>query len=176
MRVEHDEVQKKVGARIREARERRGLSQAAVSQQLAALGVTLHQTAVTRVESGRRPLSVVELLALADVLGVETDDLLHDQGERSAAMLRWDVVAARRRAFDAQQEALRAVSRYNELSNEALRLLDELVEEQVRQGVVPDADDARLHILESLGYFDYDGMVVMRSRADRADSTLERWE
>jgi len=59
-----------VGAAVRRARRVRGLSQAALAVEV---GVT--QYAISRVENGRRSLTLPEAWRLARALGVTLDDL-----------------------------------------------------------------------------------------------------
>lgn len=61
----------KIGRRIREARARRGLTQADVAARL-----SLDKTAVSKLENGTRALSSGELAELADLLGMSMRDLL----------------------------------------------------------------------------------------------------
>lgn len=50
-------------------REKRGLSQAQLSELVKSRGFNLHQTAIAKIEAGKRPLRVGELFALSDCLG-----------------------------------------------------------------------------------------------------------
>ncbi len=59
-----------IGAKVRQLREQRGWSQADLSDRLAYYGWPLHQTNVSKIESGRRPLRVAEAVALALVFGL----------------------------------------------------------------------------------------------------------
>lgn len=69
-----------IGARLRDARQRAGLSQADLAQALAPLGLRLHQTQVSAVEKGERPLRATELVAFARVLGAEPAIILGNFG------------------------------------------------------------------------------------------------
>jgi transcriptional regulator with XRE-family HTH domain len=57
--------------RIRDERERRGWSQHALGAKL-----SVHSTAITRIEQGSRAIQVDELIALADIFGLSVDALL----------------------------------------------------------------------------------------------------
>ncbi|MGV2901310.1 helix-turn-helix domain-containing protein [Microbacterium sp. AGC62] len=58
-----------VAGRIKSIREKRGLSQAQLSELVKSRGYNLHQTAIAKIEAGKRPLRVGELFALSDCLG-----------------------------------------------------------------------------------------------------------
>lgn len=58
-----------LAARVRSVREKRGLSQAQLSELVKQRGFNLHQTAIAKIEAGKRPLRVGELFALSDCLG-----------------------------------------------------------------------------------------------------------
>ncbi len=77
------------GARVREVRERRGLSQHQVSLEMQVFhGFPWHQTTVAKTEAGERPIKLAEAVALADALDVRLFTLLHedlDDQERRAA-------------------------------------------------------------------------------------------
>ncbi len=63
------DMEKAMGTRIRGVRERRGLSQAQLSDLVKSRGFNLHQTAIAKIEAGKRPLRVGEFFALSDCLG-----------------------------------------------------------------------------------------------------------
>jgi transcriptional regulator with XRE-family HTH domain len=69
--MEEREFLKQVGARIRDARQRAGLSQSEL-----ALKVGKLQDAISRYEQGRRALKLNELLQIAKVLDVSIGDLI----------------------------------------------------------------------------------------------------
>jgi len=62
--------------RLRETREARGLSQSELAQMLTDRGRPMNTTALLRVESGERKLSLDEAIALADVLQAAPANLL----------------------------------------------------------------------------------------------------
>lgn len=76
------------------ARLRRDMSQADLALALAAqIGKDrIDPTTITRLEQGKRPTTVNELVALADIFGVQVEDLLSDLGSSTDA----DVAEARR--------------------------------------------------------------------------------
>lgn len=62
---------------MREARERRGITQGHIARTLsAAHGLAWHQTTTGKVETGERRILLAEALAVADVLGVPLAELL----------------------------------------------------------------------------------------------------
>lgn len=67
--------------RLTEVRKRRGLSQADLSGRLSDVGVTVHPTAVAKIERGTRAVTIDEVLALAYVLGVSPTNLLLPTGD-----------------------------------------------------------------------------------------------
>lgn len=70
------EFRKALGRQIREARGRNNMSQQAVVDRLAALGVNWHQTVIGKIEAGNRSLAADELLALSIVLNVAVVHLI----------------------------------------------------------------------------------------------------
>jgi transcriptional regulator with XRE-family HTH domain len=67
-----------VGIRIREARKKAKppLTQLELLARLQVLGVTIEQPALSKIESGDRPVTDIEVIALAKVLKVSADWLL----------------------------------------------------------------------------------------------------
>lgn len=64
------DIRTAIAQQLRTARERNGMSQQAVAERLGQLGLSLHQTAIAKIEAGRRSVSVEELFALAIALNV----------------------------------------------------------------------------------------------------------
>ena len=73
------------GERIREAREALGLSLRPLAAKLQVMEVILEKTAISRIERYERFLSDYELLAFAEVLGVDVMWLLTGKGEGPSA-------------------------------------------------------------------------------------------
>lgn len=65
-----------VGARVTEARNKLGMKQVELLARLQTAGVDISIPALSLLEGQKRPVSDVELNALADVLGVSVDWLL----------------------------------------------------------------------------------------------------
>lgn len=71
--------------RLREERERAGLSQAAMAERLSeALGSAVDASTVTRMEKNQRSVKIDEAVAMASVLGVELADLVSEEGAAAA--------------------------------------------------------------------------------------------
>ena len=64
------------GARVTEARNKIGMKQAELLSKLQIVGVDLSIPALSLLEGQKRPVSDIELNALADILGVSVDWLL----------------------------------------------------------------------------------------------------
>lgn len=65
------DFQQKLGLRIKELREARGMSQEALAQQMG-----IHRVALTQIENAQRELSAEELATFSKVLGISTDVIL----------------------------------------------------------------------------------------------------
>ena len=65
-----------VGARVTQLRLARGMKQTELLAQLQLRGIDLSIPALSLLEGQRRPVSDIELNALADILGVTADGLL----------------------------------------------------------------------------------------------------
>ena len=65
-----------VGARVTQARLARGMKQTGLLAQLQLAGVDLSVPALSLLEGQKRPVSDIELIALADILKVSPDWLL----------------------------------------------------------------------------------------------------
>jgi len=65
-----------IGARVKEARTKAQLTQAALSQKLGKLGVSIDRAGVAKIETGIRGVLDFELLALAKTLDVKITWLL----------------------------------------------------------------------------------------------------
>jgi transcriptional regulator with XRE-family HTH domain len=74
--MSQDSTGDRLRRRLVEIRKRRGLSQADLSAALDEVGVRLHPTAIAKIESGKRAVTIDEVLALACVLNMSPLDLL----------------------------------------------------------------------------------------------------
>jgi transcriptional regulator with XRE-family HTH domain len=75
-----DEIGATFGAQVKQARESLQWSQAELAKQLGhALGKEVNALVVTRIEGGKRPVSIVELVALASVFKTTPGKLLEGQ-------------------------------------------------------------------------------------------------
>ncbi|MEH0543275.1 helix-turn-helix transcriptional regulator [Streptomyces sp. B21-105] len=105
--VKTDEIGATFGAQVKQARESLQWSQAELAKQLGhALGKEVNALVVTRIEGGKRPVSIVELVALASVFKTTPGQLLEgvkvdtDHIEADRAVTRWAMrEAAARRAL-----------------------------------------------------------------------------
>lgn len=68
------------GDNIRRAREKIKLSQEQLAARLQLEGLTIHQKAISRMETGERVIADFELMLLAKVLGVGVETLLVEKG------------------------------------------------------------------------------------------------
>lgn len=64
------------GEQVRLLRTKKRMSQAAQAAKVQTQGVILEQDVISRIESGERMVQDYELWAMAEVLGVTTDELL----------------------------------------------------------------------------------------------------
>lgn len=69
-RKEYTDAEAKIGANIRDERQRQGLSQEHLATLLRTFGFEMHQTTVAKIEGGKRPLRVAEMFAFADALSL----------------------------------------------------------------------------------------------------------
>lgn len=64
-----------VGAKVRQLRIARGMSQQALSSKLETLAVFICRGSISRIEDMQRTVTDIELYGLAEVLGVSIDEL-----------------------------------------------------------------------------------------------------
>lgn len=65
------------GSRVRELRQKKRLSQAALAAKMQTEGVIMEQDVVSRIEAGDRLVTDYELRAFAAILGTDPNDLLN---------------------------------------------------------------------------------------------------
>ena len=100
--------EERLGLVLRHERRVRGWSQAEMARKLTEAGWPLHQTDVSKLEAGKRPLRVADLQAFADVLGIPAVAFFYmPAGEEpdSAAKLRERL----KRATEATEDAYAAL-------------------------------------------------------------------
>ena len=71
------------GDRIREARNKKRLSQSDLAAKVQVAGVTLERDSISRIESGTRFVADYELMTFAKILGVSVDWLLEEMNLES---------------------------------------------------------------------------------------------
>lgn len=67
-----------VGLSIRTARKAAGKSQMQLAADLQLLGIKIDRSTIAKLESGRRPLSDIEIIAIAKILNVSITSLFED--------------------------------------------------------------------------------------------------
>lgn len=74
-------VQKKniVGSRVRKVRKESKITQVELAARLQVSGIRMDQAALSKLESGRRPVSDVEVAAIAKILKVSISWLFEEQ-------------------------------------------------------------------------------------------------
>ena len=72
------------GTNLRAARERRGLSQAALAERMKGRGFAFHTMTVNRIEQGERPPRLVEAVALAEIVNSDLSRLLRVPDQEKA--------------------------------------------------------------------------------------------
>ena len=96
------------GARVREIRKALGWSQADLARELGhALNREVNPLTVTRVESGKRPVPVPEVVALATVFQMSPAQLMGDQTVDAEQV---EAVRLTRRFLDAEADARHALA------------------------------------------------------------------
>lgn len=69
------------GNNINYYRTQKGLSAQQLSDKLIMLGLDIHRQAIFAIEAGKRTITDYELCAIAEILGVTSNDLLKDFSE-----------------------------------------------------------------------------------------------
>lgn len=59
-----------VGSRVRKARKQLKITQMELAARLQVLGITIDRSGIAKLEGGKRPVSDIEIVALAEVLKV----------------------------------------------------------------------------------------------------------
>ena len=76
--VQHKNI---IGPRVKKARKEVGVTQADLAAQLQVLGITIDRSAIAKIETGRRPISDIEVAAISKILKVKIDWLFAEHGE-----------------------------------------------------------------------------------------------
>jgi transcriptional regulator with XRE-family HTH domain len=67
-----------VGLRVRKARKESKITQMELAAQMQLLGITIDRSAIAKIESGRRPVSDIEIAAISRILKVSIASLFED--------------------------------------------------------------------------------------------------
>ena len=70
-----------IGSRVRKARKESRVTQMGLAAQLQLLGITIDRSGIAKLESGRRPASDIEIIAIAKILNVSIADLFEDSSQ-----------------------------------------------------------------------------------------------
>jgi transcriptional regulator with XRE-family HTH domain len=110
------EPEHQFGAHVREAREDRGWTQESLARRLRDLaGIDLHQTAIARLEVGKRSITLNEAAALAQLLGLDLGAYV----DEASVGLSPEELARLAQGLEALQVQLfEAAKRYAELDEE----------------------------------------------------------
>lgn len=106
-------VERRFTRRLREERERAGISQAAIAEYLTEqLEHRVDASALSRMEKGVRAVRLDEAVAIADILGVELEALLRDRDSVDDEIdeLQRDLALDEHRAAQARHEAEQAMA------------------------------------------------------------------
>lgn len=77
-----------IGERIRKERELLKLSQKNISDLLEEKGVSLSRETISKIETGDRPINVLEIKSISEVLNIKPDDLIKDEEEEEKDLVR----------------------------------------------------------------------------------------
>jgi transcriptional regulator with XRE-family HTH domain len=107
MRDDHRETaDQKLAANVRILRERKGLSQSGLADEMTAKGIPWHQQTVGRVEAGRQPVKFAEAVALASILRTSLDRFTWGSAEANATEFVLAAGARLRQSYETVAEAL----------------------------------------------------------------------
>jgi transcriptional regulator with XRE-family HTH domain len=127
--------------RVRVLRDTAKMTQRQLADAMTAAGHRMHQTTIAKIEAGERPVQVGEAVALARVIGVGLDDLIHEPYEEQDQELAQAMAdragqaqrfSEMRRRVDEAQATLRYLWAEMESSRAALAAATENVEALVR--------------------------------------------
>ena len=69
------EIEKKIGAKIRELREKKGITQELLSTHLQVFGCDITRSALAKIEVGQRHIYADEIIAFVKTLGVDYKEI-----------------------------------------------------------------------------------------------------
>jgi len=75
-----------VGLRIKTARKAAGMSQSKLAAELQLQGIKIDRTIIAKLESGRRPVSDIEIIEIAKILNVSVPSLFEDSEKLSGQL------------------------------------------------------------------------------------------
>ena len=75
-----------VGLRIRKVRKGLKITQMELAAQLQLLGITIDRSGIAKIEGGRRPVSDIEVAAIARILKVSISWLFEDSNQISSGV------------------------------------------------------------------------------------------
>jgi transcriptional regulator with XRE-family HTH domain len=70
-----------IGLRIRQARKAAHFTQMELAAQLQLMGITIDRSAIAKIETDRRPVSDIEIAAIAKILKVDISWLFEDSNK-----------------------------------------------------------------------------------------------
>lgn len=112
MFVRMENMNERVGARVRSLRAGRDWTQGDLAKRMATAGYPMHQTTVAKMESGARPTTVNEVAALAFIFGVPPSALLSDDDVNDLVNVRVAILFEHWEMM--RQEAVKAHARADE--------------------------------------------------------------
>jgi len=135
-----------LGREIKRARQEAGLTQARVAAFMTEAGFRLHQTQITSIESGDRPLTIMEAIAICSIVGVDLAAIVRVGADEETSghdlrFARVQLAMAERelqQARDAQAEARTRVAAARATVGEQARQVREL-EAKARESARADA-------------------------------------
>jgi transcriptional regulator with XRE-family HTH domain len=105
-----DMADQRFAENLRFARERAGLSQAALATQMVDLGWPFHQQTIARIEDGRRKVGMGEGDALARAVGSNMLAMIRPHGHARVA---WTIISAVRDVRETHRQATQVLCRFN---------------------------------------------------------------
>ena len=118
--MKFEDVGQSFGALVRKARENRQWTQADLAKRLGSLlGKEVNPLAITRTETGKRPVPLDEVAALAQLLNLELDPLLNPPSPHgSADDLRQRAVELRREIDQGHTQEVQLMAAYASVSQQ----------------------------------------------------------